>query len=558
MQFCNIAVGKTIKALSRFQNFIADISDIALPRKFTFPFYYEPHPLVLMASQDVQDLLVQQEDLKVGKMFGVLIVQNLNKEVGYLAAYSGKTVFPNLSDKFVPPVFDVHAQHSFYVQGEKELNAMNRQIEILENDSAYLEIQKIVKSKIQLVAERIKQGKAELKRTKKDRMIRRNEARATLSPEAFTVFNKRLTEESIKGQYFFKQMAKELKADLINHQQKLEVYSSRISQLKTERKNKSSRLQQRIFDNYQFLNKEKDTKGLTEIFPNFKEQKPPAGAGDCTAPKLLQYAFSNDLEPIAMGEFWWGPSPKTEIRKHKIFYPACGGRCKPILAHMLKGIEMEDNPFLKNPAKNKEMEIIFEDDSLLVVNKPAEFLSVPGKTITDSVYTRIKAMFPDATGPLIIHRLDMSTSGILVLAKTKEAHKFMQIQFIKRRVKKRYVALLDGTIEQDEGHIDLPLRVDLDDRPRQLVCYEYGKSAKTKWKVIDRLEDKTRIHLYPITGRTHQLRVHVSHPLGLDTPIVGDDLYGQKADRLHLHAEFIEFIHPSTREKMDFTVRADF
>jgi tRNA pseudouridine32 synthase/23S rRNA pseudouridine746 synthase len=513
---------------------------------------------VLLASEELQTLLKKEEELKVGKMFGVLIVQDQENAIGYLAAYSGKSVFPNLSHKFVPPVYDVHAQHSFYAQGEKELNAMNRQIEALENDPLYLEMQKIVKTKKQFVEDQLKQGKLELKRTKKDRMVRRNAARTTLSPEDFTVFNKQLTEESLKGQYLYKQMAKELKADLINHQQKLEVFSSKIARLKSERKNKSARLQQQIFDSYQFINKEKETKGLTEIFPNFKEQKPPSGAGDCTAPKLLQYAFSNDLRPVAMGEFWWGPSPKTEVRKHKVFYPACGGRCKPILSHMLKGIEMEDNPFLKAPSPNKEMEIVFEDDFLLIVNKPAEFLSVPGKTISDSVYTRIKKRLPNATGPLIIHRLDMSTSGILVLAKTKEAHKFMQTQFIKRRVKKRYVALLDGRIEEKEGHIDLPLRVDLDDRPRQLVCYEYGKAAKTKWTVVNQVEDKTRVHLFPITGRTHQLRVHMSHPLGLNTPIIGDDLYGQKADRLHLHAEYIEFIHPFSKEKMNFTVQADF
>ena len=219
---------------------------------------------------------------------------------------------------------------------------------------------------------------------------------------------------------------------------------------------------------------------------------------------------------------------------------------------------MDDNPFQTNTAKGKELEIIFEDEHLVVVNKPAEFLSVPGKRVTDSVYTRMKNQYPDATGPLVVHRLDMSTSGLLLVAKSSEIHKKLQSQFIKRQIKKRYVALLNGLITDEEGFIDLPLRVDLDNRPNQLVCYEYGKSAQTKWEVIKRYDGKTVVYFYPITGRTHQLRVHAAHPLGLNTPIVGDDLYGTKANRLHLHAESITFQHPITKELMTIAVDADF
>ena len=286
--------------------------------------------------------------------------------------------------------------------------------------------------------------------------------------------------------------------------------------------------------------------------------KPPAGSGECSAPKLLQYAFANDLKPITMAEFWWGKSPNSEIRKHKNFYPACQSRCKPILTHMLKGVDLEENKMLEGLSEEKELEIIFEDDVLIVINKPAEFLSVPGKEISDSVYTRMKKKFPDATGPLIVHRLDMSTSGILVLTKTKEANKILQSQFIKRTIKKRYVALLDGNLQENEGIIKLPLRVDLDDRPRQLVCFKHGKPAETRWKVIQRENNKTRVHFYPITGRTHQLRVHASYFNGLNAPIIGDDLYGKKANRLHLHAEFIEFFHPKTKEKISFSIPPEF
>jgi tRNA pseudouridine32 synthase/23S rRNA pseudouridine746 synthase len=217
---------------------------------------------------------------------------------------------------------------------------------------------------------------------------------------------------------------------------------------------------------------------------------------------------------------------------------------------MLKGIEMDENPMLSNPALGKDLPIVMEDEYLLIVNKPAEFLSVPGKKIVDSVYNRMKMMYPDATGPLIVHRLDMSTSGLMLIAKTKEIHQHLQNQFLKRRIQKRYVAVLEGILTNDDGEIALPLRVDLDDRPRQLICFEHGKPALTRWKVIERIENQTRIHFYPVTGRTHQLRVHASHIQGLGVPIKGDDLYGTRADRLYLHAERLEFIHPVSKEKL--------
>ena len=323
------------------------------------------------------------------------------------------------------------------------------------------------------------------------------------------------------------------------------------------RKKTSAILQNTLFEKYRFLNQQKETKGLLAIFNN-PSSRPPAGAGDCSAPKLLQYAFKHHLTPIALAEFWWGISPNSEIRKHKNFYPSCQSRCKPILNHMLEGIDMDENLLLKNLTKKEELSVIFEDDDLIVVNKPPEFLSVPGKEIKDSVYTRIKQKYPEATGPLIVHRLDMSTSGIIVLTKTKEANKILQGQFIKRTVKKRYVALLSGKLSKKQGVIKLPLRLDLDDRPRQLVDFTNGKKAETNWVFINQNNNQTRVHFYPITGRTHQLRVHAAHKEGLNTPIKGDDLYGNKQDRLYLHAEFIEFTHPTSRNKISFTVPADF
>jgi tRNA pseudouridine32 synthase/23S rRNA pseudouridine746 synthase len=317
-------------------------------------------------------------------------------------------------------------------------------------------------------------------------------------------------------------------------------------------------LQNEIFDQFYFVNRAREKRSVGDIFKDTLEGRPIAGAGECAAPKLFQYAFLNRLEPIALAEFWWGQSPKTEVRIHGHYYPACRGKCEPILGHMLQGMLMEENPLQQNPAEGKELSIVWEDEHLVVVNKPPEFLSAPGKRIKDSVLTRLRERYPEATGPIIVHRLDMSTSGLLLAAKSLEIYIDLQSQFIRREVKKRYVAVLEGNLESDEGFVDLPLRVDLDDRPRQLVCYEHGKPAQTRWEVVERSKGNTRVHFYPITGRTHQLRVHAAHSLGLNHPIVGDDLYGRRSNRLHLHAERIEFRHPLSGEWLVMEVGAEF
>jgi tRNA pseudouridine32 synthase/23S rRNA pseudouridine746 synthase len=224
---------------------------------------------------------------------------------------------------------------------------------------------------------------------------------------------------------------------------------------------------------------------------------------------------------------------------------------------MLQGIDMDTDPVLLIKQK-LDLDIIYEDDAIMAINKPSDTLSVPGKKVSESIYDKIKELLPDATGPLNVHRLDMATSGVLLIAKNIEAYHYLQSQFTNRHVNKTYVALLDGVVQKTEGMIDLPLRVDLDDRPRQLVCYDYGKPAQTKYKVISIEQNKTRIHFYPITGRTHQLRVHASHSLGLNCPIVGDELYGKRSDRLYLHAASIEFRHPTTHEMMTITAELPF
>jgi len=397
-----------------------------------------------------------------------------------------------------------------------------------------------------------------MKLAKHVRDARRIEAQNEFSPEDYSVLLEELKNESVKWHYDFKHLTKLWKERLNESKLKLDVYTNEIAALKEERKTKSANLQQRMFNQYQFLNSKGVYRNVCEIFEQTELKIPPAGAGDCAGPKLLQYAYLHGMQPLVMAEFWWGQSPKSEIRKHGYFYPSCRGKCEPILGHMLQGIIVDENPVIFALQQNVKPQIIYDDETIVIVNKPAEYLSVPGKVEAETVYDFIKNQYPQATGPLIVHRLDMSTSGIMVLAKTEQAYHHLQNQFENRTVKKRYVALLDGIVANDEGIIDLPLRVDLDNRPRQLVCYDYGKPSITKWQVLSRENNRTRIHFFPVTGRTHQLRVHAAHSLGLNCPIVGDDLYGQKANRLHLHAEYLEIVHPVSNEVMRFEVEAGF
>ena len=556
--------------MKHFQHFKTTTSGIALPEKFTFPFYYEPHLLAKIATLEVQEYLEHQTDfehnfglknssnaLAVGKMFGVLVVKNEHNKIGYLTAFSGKLADKSLPKIFVPPVFNMRTAGSFYIKGELEIDGINAQLGILKKDKKYLSLKKLVKKISKEIEDDLAFQRKRMKLSRTDRKAQKKKAIAILSAVEFQQFTKKLTQESYNNQFFLKELQAyyQSKFELISKD--FLSFEAKITALKQARKEKSNYLQQTLFSKYAFLNQQKELKNLLAIFDN-PAIKPPAGSGECAAPKLLQYAFANNLTPIAMAEFWWGISPNSAVRKHKNYYPACQGRCKPILSHMLKGVEMDPNVLLDTLSEKQELKIIYEDAVLIVVDKPAEFLSVPGKEIKDAVYTRIKEKYPTATGPLIVHRLDMSTSGILVLTKTKEANKILQSQFINRTIKKRYVALLDGILSEDSGKIQLPLRVDLDDRPKQLVDFTHGKAAETRWEVLRRENGKTRVHFYPISGRTHQLRVHAAHKNGLNTPIVGDDLYGKKENRLHLHAEFIEFLHPTTNKNISFTIPPEF
>lgn len=552
-----------------FHHFKTDIRHIPIPDILGYPHNYQPHELAIIAAEELQNYLNSQLDWEhdfgfdptdetIGKMFGTLVVKNKQGELGYLCAVSGRLAGTNQHSRFVPPVFDILIEQGFFKKGEAIITEINDQVQKIENGSGFLTAKKKLEEALFHSQRELSDYKSLLKDRKEKRDQLRSDLKVTLHETEINKEWKKLDEESVSDHYNFKKLKQEWKNTISLLESQLLEYQNEITDLKEERKQRSAALQNEIFDQFYFVNKALERKSIGDIFKDTKEGRPKAGAGECAAPKLFQYAFLNDYVPVALAEFWWGKSPKTEIRIHKQFYPACRGKCEPILLHMLKGLNVETNPLANLSYSNDSLEIVWEDDAIIIVNKPCELLSVPGRRIDDSILTRLKKLYPSLDGPVIVHRLDMSTSGLLISAKNLEAYKDLQKQFTDRVIKKRYVAVLDGTIESDEGVIELPIRVDLDDRPRQMVCYEHGKSAKTIWKVIERKNGKTLIHFFPITGRTHQLRVHAAHPDGLNCPILGDDLYGKKADRLYLHAEQLEFEHPITKERKTIYLPANF
>ncbi|MCL1042139.1 pseudouridine synthase [Shewanella marisflavi] len=552
-----------------FTPFRASVEGIALPERFTFPFYYEPHKLCELAASELQEYLEHQKQWQhnfglsgeregaIGKMFGVLVVQNEQGELGYLKAFSGKLAEQNLLPGFVPPVFDMLTQDSFFHGEQLAINQLTAELEALQQSSVLSGLQSELKALREAKEQAVGELRAEIIDNRKSRKARRV-AGEQLDAAAFEALQQQLGRESVAEKHRLRLLNEQWDSQIEVRATQLASLNADLDALKQRRAMQSSALQLKLFAQYRFLNQAGEVKDLNSLFSHLPNGLPPAGAGECAAPKLLQFAFEHHFKPIAMAEFWWGASPKSEVKQHRHFYGACQGKCEPILGHMLAGIELDDNPLLSNPAEGKALPILYQDEAIAVINKPAEFLSVPGKNISDSVYSRMKLAFPRASGPLIVHRLDMSTSGLMVIALSSEANKALVQQFIGRTVEKRYLAKVAGEVKGEEGEIKLPLRVDLDDRPRQLVCFEHGKHAHTYWQVKAREAGTTLLSLFPKTGRTHQLRVHCAHQDGLGLPIIGDDLYGAKANRLHLHAQYLAFNHPLSGERVSFSCEPDF
>lgn len=533
--------------------FTSPIDHISLPDKFPSPFEGESHELCIVAANEVSEHLKQQaawqKEIDGGKMFGVLVVKDSHGKLGYLAAFSGNLDGKNTHPFFVPPVADILSPESFFKKGEAEISDINLRIKMMEDVlEVHAAIQYLDETK-KAAAEEVRQAKEAMK-TKK---ALRDKVRQEQAPEAMLQM---LIRESQHEKAALKRLEKMWKEEVATKQHHLDNLLDPINCLKDKRKRLSAELQLRLFDEFQLLNINGTAKGLRELFADTPQQVPPAGAGECAGPKLLQFAFKNGLQPVAMAEFWWGASPKTEIRHHGSYYPACKGKCEPILKHMLEGMNVKH--FEHRCSIASSLEIVFEDEWLIAINKPAGMLSVPGKISSKSAIDHVKELRSELADLLPVHRLDMATSGLLLISKTKEMHKAMQQLFKSRNIKKRYISILNGTLQCDKGTISLPICLNPLDRPRQMVSYEHGKTAITHFEVLERINQQTRIAFYPHTGRTHQLRVHAAHADGLNSPIAGDELYGKKSDRLYLHAEQLEFIHPETKMFTAITAKADF
>ena len=531
--------------------FKQNIEGISLPEKFTFPFHYTPHPLTRIAADEVRSYLSTrldwQDEIGKGKMFGVLIVKTSEGSIGYLAAFSGNLAGSNMHDFFVPPVYDLLNPDGYFRKEESEISGLNRRISDISRSDSYLMAKKEQEEiKIQSSSS-LASAKEELKRGKKDRDEKR--ANSNLSPEELDA----MIRESQFQKAEYKRLENSWKEKLNEVEQKVKAFDTEILQLKQERKTRSAALQLWLFKQFDMLNAKGEHKDLCEIFKDTPQGLPPAGAGECALPKVLQYAYLYGLQPLAMGEFWCGMSPKDEIRHDGYFYPSCKGKCEPILKHMLVGLDVEPNPLAEDLFKDTPLEILYEDEWIVAVEKPSGMLSVPGKNDLDSVQQRLRLMYPDATGPLVVHRLDMATSGILLAAKDKDVHARLQSQFETRSISKEYIAILDGVPSQEFGIIDLPICLNPLDRPRQMVDFENGKSAITEYKVECIKDGRAKVVFKPHTGRTHQLRVHSAHVSGLGCPISGDELYGNpdSASRLCLHASRLVFRHPVSDKEIE-------
>ncbi len=590
---------------------------IPSPRQFTYPFCYDVDPLAEAASLELQRYIADADLMSTekgcGKMFGVLVVEYEDEsgalQRGFLAAYSGLLGGRNDWPYFVPPVFDAQQPDGHFKRTEREISAINSEIRAIENDPEYLQsVEQHEQTKKRLQAE-VDAFKAKVDAAK----VRRDARRKSGEP-----LSEEEQAEMIRESQFMKAELRRRRKAMEQANSTLHIpHSTFLKSLQRKRKQMSDELQRWLFAAYRMLNAKGEERDLIDIFREYTHAMPPAGAGDCCAPKLLQYAYLHHLRPVCMAEFWWGESPASEIRHHLHYYPACRSKCLPILTHMLKGLDVAPNP-LAQKRHSAEPRVLYADEYIMVVDKPAGMLSVPGKAesvrseYSDSANISIEEYFANLQLPTnsqltteqftigeadnsklkiqnskflkAAHRLDMDTSGLLVLARTEQAYVELQRQFASRETVKRYEAVLSGVPTQNSKlkiqnssaqpsgcleAISLPLIADINDRPRQRVDMEHGKPALTLYNIVEvravdantavayttKKVDKRRtlVHLYPKTGRTHQLRVHCAHPLGLACPILGDPLYGiERADRMYLHAADLTFRHPVTGEMMHF------
>ena len=532
--------------MSLLHRFKSDISVVEAPQRFNNPFYYSPHPLCVMAAGEVRDMLSLDSALAAdaarGKMFGVLVVRDASGSLGYLAAFSGLLAGSNNVAGFVPPVFDLQSPGGYFKQEESGITALNKRIKDTECSEGYIAAVAAVADVKRTMEQQLAAMREDMRLDKQRRSELRAAGNLSAADEAALVRESQYQKAELK-----RTTARWLQ-QLAGCEAAVAPFKASIAAMKEERKHRSAALQRWLFEQFKVLNGSGSEKSLLDIFAQHSGIIPPGGAGECAAPKLLQYAYLNSLTPIAVAEFWIGASPAGEVRRDGCFYGACKSKCEPILGFMLQGLDVDENA-LEKGGDISSINIIFEDEHIVVVDKPSGVLSVPGIMGGMSVQQWLRDCYLHSNELFVAHRLDMATSGLLVAAKSMEVYKELQRSFAGREVKKQYTAILDGVPVKSEGTIELPLAPDYDNRPRQKVDTVNGKPAVTRYKVIGTVERNGRqcavVHFEPVTGRTHQLRVHAAHKDGLDCPILGDSLYGTAGERLMLHAWRISFVHPA-------------
>ena len=523
-----------------------------MPETFTDPFRYRPHPLVVMAAKSLIGRIRNSPELSEifseGKMLGVLAVAygpGLST-IGYLAGFSGLAGGKSLVEGFVPPIFDLTVPDGYFKMKEAEISALNAEISRLSSSEKLHDLRKNMAQAAAAMEEEISRQKVRMAELKAKREAIRSE-----------VADNSMTETLTRESQYEKAQLRRLKATwnetLKSIGTEIEKTEGMIADLKVRRKNMSDDLQEWIFRQYRVHDSHGHENSILDIFKD-KGLVPPGGTGECAAPKLLEHAFRNGLKPLAMGEFWYGTSPDTAVRTEGHFYPSCTSKCGPLLGYMLQGMKLQKEEHVHGVPS-----IIYADNDIIAAYKPSGMPSVPGLTGGMSMLEWLVSA-TGCNGLESVHRLDMDTSGIMIFAKNQDAGNNIRKQFEQHDVRKTYKARLSpsaGCIQKGEiGHISLPLSADYDERPRQKVDFRQGKEATTEYVVEKTFEDgSTLVTFHPKTGRTHQLRVHSAHHLGIGRPIMGDLLYGGAiAPRLLLHAEEIRFRHPGTGEEVTFAI----
>ena len=536
-----------MQLLHRFRE---DISAVEPPTRFNNPFYYSPHPLCVAAACEVRAFLLGDEAVAAeaakGKMFGVLVVRDPAGDPGYFAAFSGLLAGSNNVPGFVPPVFDFLSPTGYFKSEEAGISLLNEKIRNTEQGGEYRVAAMALESLRTEMEQELAAMREAMRAGKRERDALRAGGNLAASEEA------QLVRESQFQKAELRRATQRWQQRIEECRERLVPLQAGIAAMKEERKRRSAALQEWLFTNFKVLNARGESKDLLSIFKEHRGVLPPAGSGECAAPKLLQYAYKHGCTPVAMAEFWVGDSPQGEVRRDGCFYGSCKSKCEPILSFMLQGLYVEENA-LEHVGNITSLRVLYEDDYLIAVDKPSGVLSVPGIVGGTSVQQWLRDT-KHSNDIHVVHRLDMATSGVLVAAKSMEMYKAMQGMFAARKVRKEYIALLEGVPALPCGTISLPLSADYENRPRQRVDFQGGKEAVTHYRVVEtRLfnsKECALVQFEPLTGRTHQLRVHAACKEGLDCPIVGDALYGNAGDRLMLHASSLSFSHPATGEEL--------